>query len=86
MKDTSELIGDKYRTMLLRLSPAERLAMACRMLSTAKALAQAGIRRGHASIGEPPSIRREMFLHLYRNDFSGREVERILPCLTDGDE
>lgn len=86
MRDTSRFISDKYRRMLLRLSPAERLAMACRMLSTAKALAQAGIRRGHASIGESPSTRRQMFLHLYRNDFSGREVERILPSLTDGDE
>lgn len=86
MRDASELINDKYRTMLLRLNPAERLAMACRMLSTAKALARAGIRRAHASIGESPPIRRQMFLHFYRNDFSGREIERILPSLTVGDE
>lgn len=86
MRSTSGFIDDKYRTMLLRLSPSERLAMACRMLSTAKALAQAGIRRGHASIEKRTPMNRRMFLHLYRNDFSRREVERILPNLIEGDE
>ena len=86
MRDTSEFVSDRYRTMLLRLSPAERLAMACRMLSTAKALAQAGISRGQAPAGASPSIRQQIFLHLYRNDFSAREVDRILPALADGDQ
>ena len=86
MKDTSDLIDRKYRAMLLELSPAERLAMACRMFGTAKALARAGIRREHASIERPSFMNRQMFLHFYRNDFSESEVGRILHSLTEGDE
>ena len=84
MRDTSEFINDKYSTMLLGTSPAERLAMACRALSTAKALAQAGIRRGQTPIGQSFSMRQRIFLHLYRNDFSAREIDRILSKLADG--
>lgn len=85
MRDTPEHINDKYSAMLLRMSPAERLAMACRMLDTAKALAQAGVRREQAPIGESPSVRQRIFLHFYRNDFSPREVDRILSGLADRD-
>jgi len=84
MNDTPGPITDKYRAMLLRLSPPKRLAMACRMLSTAKALAQAGIRCRSVSFEDPTAMRREVFLHFYRNDFSRLEVERILDSLSEG--
>jgi hypothetical protein len=78
MRDTPRLIDDKYREMLLRLSPAERLAMACRMFDTARALAGAGIRQERGSVETPSYVHRQMFLRFYRNDFSGDEVEKIL--------
>jgi len=85
--DTPEPIRDRYRAMLLRLSPAERLAMACRMFDTAKALALAGIRRREpAVVADSPAARQKIFLHLYRNDFSPRETERILNLLKDADQ
>jgi SAM-dependent methyltransferase len=69
--------------ILLRIGPAERLAMACRMFDTAKALAQAGVRREQVPIGESPSVRQRIFLHFYRNDFSPGEFDRILRTLAD---
>jgi len=83
MRDTPEHINDKYSAMLLRISPAERLAMACRMLDTAKALALAGVPREQATTGESRSASQRIFLHFYRNDFSTRELDRILNGLAD---
>jgi hypothetical protein len=49
--------------MLLRRSPAERLCMACRMFSSARALARAGM-----PVTSGAQIRRRMFLRLYAAD------------------
>ena len=84
MKDTPGSITEKYRKMLLSLGPAERLAMACRMLRTAKAFAKAGISRRLISIEDPKVMRQELFLHFYRNDFSQYETKRILDSINGG--
>ena len=63
MNDTPPDVDELYRRMLLRRSPAERLCMACRMLSSARALVRAGM---PATSG--PQIRRQMFLRLYAAD------------------
>jgi len=63
VNDTPPEVDELYRCMLLRRSPEERLGMACRMFSTARALARAGM---PAAFGVP--ARRRMFLRLYAAD------------------
>jgi hypothetical protein len=63
MNDTPPDVDELYRRMLLRRSPAERLCMACRMFSSARALARAGM-----PVTSGAQIRRRMFLRLYAAD------------------
>jgi len=63
VNDTPPDVEELYRRMLLRRSPEERLCMACRMFSSARALARAGMPTTSAS-----QIRRQMFLRLYAAD------------------
>lgn len=63
MNDTPPDVDELYRRMLLRRSPAERLCMACRMFSSARALARAGM-----PVASGAQIRRQMFLRLYAAD------------------
>ena len=63
MNDTPPDVDELYRRMLLRRSPAERLCMACRMFSSARALARAGM-----PATSDAQIRRQMFLRLYAED------------------
>jgi len=63
VNDTPPDVEELYRRMLLRRPPAERLCMACRMFSSARALARAGMPTTSAS-----QIRRQMFLRLYAAD------------------
>jgi len=69
-----------YRELLLARSSSERLAMACEMFSTAKALARAGIEQEHGPL-EPEELRRRMLLRLYGQDFSEAEKEKICRAL-----
>ena len=78
MKDTSEDMQERYEAMLMALSPGERVAMACRMFNTAKALAIAGIQHREGPIDDPVLLRQKLFLHFYRDDFTPEETERIL--------
>jgi len=80
MKDTPEAVEKRFREMMMARSPAERLAMACRMFSTAKALVRAGLLHKHGHL-EPQELRRHIFLRFYGNDFSKEECERILDVL-----
>lgn len=63
MNDTPPDVDELYRRMLLRRSPAERLRMACRMFSSARVLARAGIRATSDA-----QARRQMLLRLYAED------------------
>ena len=69
-----------YRELLLARSPSQRLAMACEMFSTAKALVRAGIEQEHGPL-EPEELRQRMFLRLYGQDFSEAEKEKICRAL-----
>jgi hypothetical protein len=77
MKDTPANVEARYREMLLSLSPIERLVMACRMFSTAKALVQAGILNENPELDEK-ALRGKIFQRFYGGDFSASESERIL--------
>jgi hypothetical protein len=63
LNDTPPEVDELYRRMLLRRAPEERLRMACRMFSSARALARAGMPAASGA-----QMRRQMFLRLYAAD------------------
>ena len=77
MKDTPKAVEIRLREMISALSPAERLAMACGMFTTAKSLMKVGI----ASL---PKQRQkdELFYRLYRRDFELSQLEKIIKHLS----
>jgi len=76
MKDTSIAIERLFAHKLMSLAPEERLAMACRMFSTAKALVHAGTYAGGAM--SSAEARALLFLRLYGQDFNRAERAKIL--------
>jgi len=80
MKDTAPDIEKRFREMMLSRSPGERLAMACRMFSTAKSLVLAGISQ-EPEEQQREGIRRRLFLRFYRDDFGPAERKKILEHL-----
>lgn len=74
--DTSAEIQAKYQEMLMALSPGERLAMACRMFDTARALVVAGLQTEENPEGHCLAAR--IFLRLYGSDFAPQERDRIV--------
>ena len=65
MSDTAPTIESRYREMLMRLTPEQRLVQACRMFATAKRLAESSIRATSARPMDDETLRRELFLRLY---------------------
>ena len=63
MSDTPPEVDELYRRLLLRRSPEDRLRMACRMFSTACALARAGMPAASGA-----QVRRQLFVRLYSED------------------
>ncbi|MDA2927229.1 hypothetical protein MYX78_08355, partial [Acidobacteria bacterium AH-259-G07] len=68
MRDTPTTVEAKFREMILARSPAERLAMACQMFATGKALIGAGLVQEYGHL-ERRELRRHIFLRLYGQDF-----------------
>lgn len=77
MNDTSVEVEERFLKLMLARSPAQRLTMACRMFSTAKALVRAGILEEYGLKG-PNQVREYMFLRLYGKDFRETEKAKIL--------
>jgi hypothetical protein len=73
MSDTAPVIEKRYREMLMRLTPEQRLLQTSRMFATAKRLAESSIRATSAGPMDDETLRRELFLRLY-----GREVRGTL--------
>ena len=80
MKDTPTEIETRLRRLMQSRSPAERLAMACSMFTTAKALVQAGILQEYGEL-QPQEMRRLMFQRMYGQDFAEAEKEKIINSL-----
>ena len=79
MTDTPASVEARFLDQLMSLTPEERLAMACRMFSTAKALVRAGIpNKGSVTPGE---FRGFLFLRLYGEDFNEDDRAKILARL-----
>ena len=78
MSDTPSDVEKRFWTMMAPRTPEERLRMASRMFSTARALVLSG-----AGADESDAGRREhLFLRFYARDFSESDRERIVQCLT----
>ena len=77
MDDTPTKMKKLYNEMLLSKSPLDRLRMASRMYDSVKKLAISGILKERKHL-DPPGLKRELFLRMYRNDFSANERERIM--------
>ena len=79
MKDKSRDIDAHFQEMIMARSPQERLAMACRMFDTAKALVRAGIEKEYGSL-PPDKLREHVFLRFYGKVFGKAERAAILGC------
>jgi len=79
VNDTDPVVAAEYRRMLMALSPGQRVAMACSMFQTAKALARAGILQN----GPLPEseVRRQLFLRFYGREFTEEQRDSILAAL-----
>ena len=79
MRDTTPAMEAEYNRRIMALSPGRRMAIACEMFGTAKALARASIL--HDGPKPEHEVRRQLFLHFYGDDFSEAERARILDYL-----
>ena len=77
MSNTSAEVEARFRRLMLARSPGERLAMACDMFATAKALVRAGIAK-EVGLKGPNQVREHLFLRLYGKDFPETEKAKIL--------
>ncbi len=77
MNDDPIDIEERFRKMIMARSPQERLAMACRMFATAKALVRSGIKEKHGLI-DGYELRKHIFLRLYGQDLGEAERATIL--------
>jgi hypothetical protein len=77
MTDTPPDVEARYQRMLLALSPEQRVRMACQMLASAKVLIRAG-----AAGTQGEALRREIFLRLYGDDFTGAQREAAIAAIT----
>lgn len=77
MNDTPPEVDELYRRMLLGRSSEERLRMACRMFSSARVLARAGMPAASGT-----QARRQMLLRLYAADLpDDRLKERTIRAI-----
>lgn len=76
MSKTPSEVDHRYHRLMQRLTPAERLAMACRMFSTARALVVAGLRSQDPGI-EGPRLRRALLERLYGRDLTAEQMDRF---------
>ncbi len=79
MNDTSAEVQVKYQSLIMSRSPSDRIAMACRMFSTARSLMIAGI-QGDLDKDE---VRWQLFLRLYGDEVSKSYLQKIKDSLKE---
>jgi len=77
MNDTSRIIEKKFVTMIMSLTPTERLRMASRMFDSGRKLAIAGLLSRKLPL-HPSQLRALLFLRMYGSDFSSTDTRRII--------
>jgi len=78
MRDTSKQTEERYREMLLSLTPLERLRMASRMYDSGRKLVIAGMQNEEHEL-DPSQLKWQLFLRMYGSDFTASEIMRIKP-------
>jgi len=78
--DTSAAVEVRYRALLMRRSPAERLLMGCAMFDTARAFMRAGL-GDPAGADRSADMRVRLFLRTYGTDFDSPTRARIVAHL-----
>lgn len=79
MSDTTPAVEQRYREMLMKLSPERRLIQSCRMFTTAKRLAESSIRSTQtAGTVDDETVRRELFLRFYGTEVPERLRKIVL--------
>lgn len=80
MDDTTPEIAEKMHEMIRNKTFLERAEMGCSMYQTSKQLIIRAILEENPSISEI-SLRQQLFLKFYGNDFNEEEKEKILQYL-----
>lgn len=80
MNDTSPEIEQRYRTMLMRRTGAERLIMGCAMRDSARAFVEASLREQNPKATKV-DIRKGLFLRFYGHDFDAPTRDKILASI-----
>ncbi len=79
MNDVTPAAEKRFMELMMSRTPAERIGMACRMFSTAKALIVAGLHS--EGIENECVIRRRVFLALHGADFTEEQQRKIIAHL-----
>jgi hypothetical protein len=66
----------RFRARLHGLPPVERMAMACRMFATGRALAVAGLLSRDRELAGV-QLKRALFRHLYGREFTAAQLAKI---------
>lgn len=77
--DTPNDVQDLFRTMLMRRSGAERLAMGCAMFDASRALLRSNLQaQGHRDADQ----KTDLFVRTYTGDFDTETQRRIIAWLS----
>jgi hypothetical protein len=77
MDDTSAETKLILARMISSKTPAQRLRMASNMFDTARKLVEAGLRNENSSL-TTAQLRAQLFLRLYKNDFTDDMLSAIM--------
>jgi len=77
MKDTTERADALMQALMARRTPAERVAMACRMFDGARTLVRAGILAEHGPEAEV-HMRKHLLVRFYGGELDEAKIRKIL--------
>ena len=77
MNDTNHKIARKFKQLMAKKSPAERLVMGCSMYDMSKSLVTSSILKQIPNATQS-ILRREIFLRFYGNEFSPEDQKKII--------
>jgi len=85
MNDTTERADALMRALMASRTPAERVAMACRMFDGARTLVRAGILAEHGPEAEA-NMREHFLVRFYGGELDEAKIQRILASWVRGED
>ncbi len=82
MNDTDPEIALKFREMMLKKSPEERLKMGCSMFSFSKAIVKSSILQETGNV-QPSELKKKLFLRFYAKEMDEKSKEKIVKYFTN---